>query len=244
MPRLAARLRFFAHDKWGLFSFFDRDHGDGNGDLRGWVESQMLTAGLKPDGGAIRMLCYPRILGYVFNPLTVYFCYANSGGLVAILYEVSNRHSERHTYIIPVTGPTTTIIRQTCRKEFYVSPFIPMDCIYRFRITPPRESVSVLVEEADEKGRLLAAVFCGVRRPLSDAMLLRMFFAYPLMTLKVTAGIHWEALRLVLKRVPVFRHSRARQRIGVSVGDRASSFRVAQHPPREAKEQGIGQQAQ
>ena len=204
LPQLGRRLRLFAYNGFGLFSFHDRDHGDGSGGLRLWAERHMAAAGVKPDGGAIRILCYPRIFGYVFNPLTVYFCHARSGELVAIFYEVSNTHRERHTYVIPVTGPATPILRQTCRKEFYVSPFIPMNCTYHFRVASPQDSLSILIEEVDEEGVLLAAAFSGRRWPLSDAMLLRAFLAYPLMTLKVTAGIHWEALRLVMKRTPVF----------------------------------------
>jgi len=218
LPQLASRLRFFAYNNFRLFSFYDCDHGNG-GDLRLWAESHMAAARLEPDGGAIRILCYPRILGYVFNPLTVYFCYTRSGALVAILYEVSNRHGERHTYVIPVTGPSTTVVQQTCRKEFYVSPFIPMNCIYQFRVVPPEGSVSIVIEEVDAQGLLLAAAFNGRRRNISDLTLLRALFVYPLMTLKVTAGIHWEALRLVFKGTPVFRHRRAENPIAVSIVD-------------------------
>jgi len=220
LPQLASRLRFFSYNNWGLFSFLDRDHGDASGgNLRRWTESQMAAAGLEPDGGAIRILCYPRILGYVFNPLTVYFCYARHGALVALLYEVSNRHSERHTYVVPVTGPAATVVQQTCRKEFYVSPFIPLDCTYQFRVVPPQDSVSILIEALDGEGPLLAAAFSGRRWPLSNISLLRALIAYPLMTLKVTVGIHWEALRLFLKGVPVFLHRRAEHSISVSVVD-------------------------
>jgi DUF1365 family protein len=215
----AAHLRLFSHNSFGVFSFFDRDHGDGRGQLRQWVETQLTAAGLASDQCAIRILCYPRILGYVFNPLTVYFCYSRGGKLIAILYEVSNRHLERHTYVIPASAPATATVQQTCRKVFYVSPFIPMNCIYKFRIELPRESVSVLIQEADEDGPLLTAAFSGLRRPLSDLLLARMFFSYPLMTLKVTIGIHWEALRLLLKRVPMFHHNRAQQIFGVSIVD-------------------------
>jgi DUF1365 family protein len=216
LPQLARRLHLFAYNGFGLFSFHDSDHGDGGG-LRSWAERHMAAAGVEPDGGAIRILCYPRIFGYVFNPLTVYFCHARNGELVAIFYEVSNTHRERHTYVIPVTGPATPILRQTCRKEFYVSPFIPMNCTYHFQVASPQDSLSILIEEVDEEGVLLNAAFSGRRRPLSDAMLLRAFLAYPLMTLKVTAGIHWEALRLVMKRTPAFRHKSAKERIAVSI---------------------------
>jgi DUF1365 family protein len=220
LPQLGSHLRLFGYNRWSLVSFLDRDHGDGSGGkLRPWVETQMVAAGLAPDGGRITILCYPRILGYVFNPLTVYFCHGRQGGLVAILYEVSNRHGERHTYVIPVTDPFAATVHQTCRKQFYVSPFIPMNCTYRFQVLPPRERASVGIEEFDEVGPLLTATFSGRRRPLGDGALLRALAAYPLLTLKVTAGIHWEALRLLLKGMPLFVHHRAEQRIGVSIVD-------------------------
>jgi DUF1365 family protein len=221
-------MRLFAYNRFGLFSFFDSDHGAGDDGLRAWTERLMAKAGVEPDGGPIRLLCYPRILGYVFNPLTVYFCHARSGALAALFYEVSNTHGERHTYVIPVDSPAADVVRQTCRKEFYVSPFIPMNGAYRFAVRPPGESVSISIENVDDNGVLLAAVFSGRRRPLTDATLLRAFFAYPLMTLKVTAGIHWEALRLILKGTKVFDHTAARQRFAVSIV-RPSEYKKA--PP-------------
>jgi DUF1365 family protein len=217
LPHIARRLRLFSYNSWGVFSFHDCDHGGGGGELRSWVERQIEAAGLKPDGGTIWMLCYPRILGYVFNPLTIYFCHARNGALTAMLYEVSNTHSERHTYVIPVVANDKQILRQTCRKAFFVSPFIPMNCAYHFRVAPPKDTVLISIEDIDEQGVLLRAAFSGRRRPLNDANLLRVFFTYPLMTLKVTLGIHWEALRLVMKRTPIFDHKHADQSIAVSI---------------------------
>jgi DUF1365 family protein len=212
---LAAKLRLFAHNSAAVFSFHDRDHGDGSGDLRAWVDAQLGAAGITLAAPKITMLCYPRIFGYVFNPITVWFCH-DGDDLKAILYEVHNTFRERRTYVIRV-APGANAIEQSCSKELYVSPFVPMDCAYKFHIEPPAERVLVAIDETDPQGLLLKASFAGARRPLSDGELLRALFAYPLMTLKVTAAIHWEALKLWAKGVPVFRHRKAPSRIATTI---------------------------
>lgn len=211
---LSRSMRLFGHNRAALFSFHDKDHGAGDGALRQWVSAQLDAAGIALEAPRIEMLCYPRILGYVFNPLTVYFCH-DGGDLRAILYEVHNTFGERRTYVIPVDGAGT--VAQSCAKEMYVSPFVPMQCDYRFTIDPPADKVLVRIDETDEAGLFLTASFAGERRELDDAALLRALLAYPLMTLKVTAAIHWEALKLWAKGVPVFRHRKAAARIATSV---------------------------
>jgi uncharacterized protein len=212
---LSKKLRLFAHNSAAVFSFHDRDHGDGSGDLRSWVEAQLGAAGLVLAAPRITVLCYPRIFGYVFNPLTVWF--AQEGDeLKAILYEVHNTFGERRTYVIRI-APGANTIEQTCDKELYVSPFVPMDCAYTFHIEPPGERVVIAIDETDPQGLLLKASFAGSRQPLTDATLLRALFAYPLMTLKVTAAIHWEALKLWAKGVPVFRHRAAAVKVATKI---------------------------
>ena len=214
---LSRGLRLFGHNAAAVFSFHDRDHGDGSGDLRAWVDTQLGAAGITLAAPVITMLCYPRIFGYVFNPLTVWFCHEGDE-LRAILYEVHNTFHERRTYVIRV-APAAKAIEQSCAKELYVSPFVPMDCAYKFHIEPPGEKVVVAIDETDRQGLLLKASFAGARQPLTDASLLRALFAYPLMTLKVTAAIHWEALKLWAKGVPVFRHRRAAAKVATTVVD-------------------------
>jgi uncharacterized protein len=207
---LDRRLRLFAVNRKGLFSFRDEDHGSGvAGDLKHWAETQLVEAGIAAEDLRVKILCYPRILGYVFNPLTVYFCYGAQNELRAIIYEVCNTFHERHAYVIPVKDRGDGTVIHACRKSLYVSPFVPMDCRYDFTIREPADKVRIAIAESDRDGQFLYAMFQGDRRPLTDRELALAFLKYPLMTLKVTAAIHWEALRLWLKRVPVHRHTRA-----------------------------------
>jgi len=217
LPVLDRRFRLFGHNRFAPVSFHDADHGVGDGlPLRAWVYRTLEDAGLAADG-PIRVLCYPRIWGYVFNPLSVFFCHRRDGSLAALIYEVHNTFGERHTYALAADAGNTATLEQTCAKAFYVSPFVPMDCIYRFRIRPPAERVSVAIAERDADGPLLSAVFTGKRRAIGDVALARLALGQPLMTLKIIAGIHWEALRLGLKGAPFFRHRTQRDAASVRV---------------------------
>jgi len=194
---LHQRLPLFSYNRLNLFSFFDKDHGPGDGSpLRCWVEGHLAGAGVDLGGGAIRLLCFPRVLGYVFNPLSVYFCYQPNGELGAILYEVSNTFGERHTYLAPVVSDGSSAVSHRCDKNFYVSPFNAVEGGYSFRVEPPGQSVTVVINQSDTEGPLLHAALRAKRVPLTRAALLSAFVRYPLLTLKVIAGIHWEALRL------------------------------------------------
>ena len=202
LPALSQRLWLFGWNRPALFSFHDRDHGDGR-DLTTWLESQLAAAGIAARGPK-RVLCYPRILGYVFNPLSVWFCHGEGcngedGALKAIVYEVHNTYGERRSYVLPCNG--NPVERHACDKDFYVSPFLSPDCRYHFRTHAPDESVAVAIHEHETGCPTLSASFAGRRRGLSDGALLAMFVAYPLMTLKVVAAIHYEAVRLMLKGI-------------------------------------------
>jgi hypothetical protein len=220
LDELDRTLRLFGHNRFALFSFHDSDHGDGTkSGLRDWALGLMKSAGEDIDGVRIRVLCYPRILGYVFNPLTVFFCYGPDGALRTILYEVCNTFHERHTYIIAATANDGSIT-QSCRKELYVSPFIPMDCTYNFNISPPGETVRVAIDETDKDGKLLVAIFAASRKPLADRTLFAAFFTYPLMTAKILAAIHWEAVILWIKGIKVISHLPARTKVASTVVSR------------------------
>jgi DUF1365 family protein len=201
LAELAARLRLFSHNRFNLFSFHDRDHGSGGSSLRAEIEAHARRAGIDLDGGAIRILAMPRILGYVFNPLSLYFCHDRGGALRAILYEVSNTFGERHSYFIPVEPGEAAPIRQACAKQFYVSPFMAMDMDYQFTVTPPGETVSIAIALCDRDGLMLTATQNQKRVALTDLALARVFLTHPLLTLKVIVGIHVEALVLWLKGV-------------------------------------------
>lgn len=200
LPSLPARLRLFSLNGFNLFGFHAADHGDGsNRPLRTQVEAHLADGGIDLEGGAIRLLCMPRLLGFVFNPISIYYCYDRGGALKALLYQVHNTFGQRHSYLIPVDNRPGDPLEQRCLKAFYVSPFMDMDIAYRFRLQPPHERVSLVIEGADAQGPVLTASLAGQRQPLTDTALLRAFLLFPLMTLKVVAGIHWEALVLWIK---------------------------------------------
>ena len=197
------RLRWFSVDRFNLFSFYRKDSGDGTGrDLKAQVEAAMRAAGIEPDGGPVRLLTMPRLLGWAFNPLSTYFCYRRDGALAAILWEVDNTLHQRHAYMIPVdrAGPGGEIL-QHCDKAFYVSPFMDMDLRYEFQVYPPEETLSIRIDASDAEGRVLSARHVARKRKLTDLALLAAFFAVPFLTLRVIGGIHWEALKIWLKRV-------------------------------------------
>ena len=208
LANLSRRYKMLAYNSKAFFSIHDSDHGDGR-KIKDWVEDELLKAGLGEASNQVFMLCYPRILGFVFNPLTVFFCYRQDGILGAIVYEVHNTFKERQVYIIPVTGTNAKIIKQKCNKELYVSPFVPMDCTYHFFVQPPCKRVNVVIREEDNDGLLLAAAFSGNFSPLSDLELFMVALKYPLMTVKVIIGIHFEAMRLFLKGIPKFAYSKS-----------------------------------
>lgn len=198
LDRLATRLRFFSRNRFNLFSFHDADFGPpGAGPAAARVRAALAARGIDAQG-RLQLLFYPRILGYAFNPLAVYYCHDRADALTAILYEVRNTFGGKHGYLIPVCEDAP-VIRQSADKIFHVSPFMAMDMRYAFRLTRPEEAIGVAIRQSDVEGDTLHAVFAGRRRALTDRTLLQAFCAYPLMSVKVIAAIHWEALKLLAK---------------------------------------------
>ena len=196
---LQHRLRLLRR-RFGLITLRTSDHGDRSGrPLRGQIEGRLAEAGIDISGGPIRLLTMPRILGYGFNPISLFFCHTPDGALAALLYEVTNTFRERHSYLVAVPAAQTDVVRQTVEKQFFVSPFMDRDLTYDFTVRPPGEAVSVVVAVRRGDTPILTASFAGRRRPLTDGQLLRAFVTHPLLTWKVTLGIHWEALKMMLK---------------------------------------------
>ncbi len=302
----AQKLRFFSRNRWNLFSFHDRDFGHKGSTLPldEYVRQQLIQNGIDTEPTDVCLLCYPRIVGYVFNPLSIYYCFDARQRVFATIHEVHNTFHERQTYVLPVDADSHDAIRnmpvdtpgttavpgfpdsaadcvsnsaansaqtdtgagtnkafvaeskpdslrdavpgaqsgtelsagqaqndrsdtnkapdnvvgnaekstdgvysQHCDKLMYVSPFAPLELQYRFRLRLPQERFSVTIHADDEEGPLITATTAGKFQVMSDTVLLKFLFLYPLMTFKVMAGIHWEALKLWCKRVPWFRHT-------------------------------------
>jgi uncharacterized protein len=196
----------FGVNRAALYGFHEADHGDRDGSsLRAYARRRAAQHDIDLTGGKVLLLCYPRLFGYTFNPLSVYFCYAADGRLALVIYEVRNTFDEIHAYVLPVRPDEMTAagLRQQQDKLFHVSPFVPMAMRYYFRISTPGPSVKLRILATSSEGPLLAATFSGRRRTLSTSALLRSFAALPLVTFKIVAAIHWEALRLWLKGAPL-----------------------------------------
>lgn len=201
-----APLKRLRHEGFGLFGFRAADHGPRDGGaLRPWVEARLAEIGA-PSPSRIMLLCFPRVLGYVFNPLSVYYCYDAAGRLDHIVYEVKNTFGDQHAYALSAPPDVDGLVRHDQEKEFFVSPFIDMEKAYHFSASPPGERLALRIKETDAEGDYLIATWSGRAEPLTDRLLLRRFGSHPLMTLKIVAAIHWEALRLALKGVRFLGH--------------------------------------
>ena len=202
LERLDEKISIFSINKFNVFSFYYKDHGlrDGSS-IKDWIVENLKKFKISNEITKIKLLCYPRIFGYVFNPLSIFYCYQENN-LKAIFYEVKNTFNEQHTYIFKVIDGEK--IEQKCKKKFYVSPFMDMNTFYNFKLKDPREKLSVFIKQTDDVGTVLTATQEGERKKLNFKQLVINFFKYPLMTIKIIGSIHFEAF-LLWKKGAIYR---------------------------------------
>jgi DUF1365 family protein len=204
----ALRGPLFSLDRWNLFSLHRRDHGARDGsELEPWIRGLLASEGLDSVNGEIWLQTFPRMLGYVFNPVSFWLCHDRDGALRTVLCEVNNTFGERHNYLLahPDQRPILPGDRLTVRKVLHVSPFCEVEGRYRFQFDLNGETCAMRIDYADDQGPLLATAVRGRSEALTVRSLARAFLGYPWMTLGVIVRIHWQALRLWLKGVPFFR---------------------------------------
>jgi len=190
-------------NRFGLLSFHDRDHGDGRADALAWLDDLLQTEGVPDATGEVWLHTYPRVLGYVFKPVSFWHCQRADGSLAAIVAEVNNTFGERHCYLL--TGPQLAYGRElVAQKVFHVSPFCAVQGRYRFRFMHQDRRTMARVDHDDDDGPLLETSVSGHLQPLTTRSARGAFFGQPMMTLGVILRIHWHAVRLWAKRVPFF----------------------------------------
>ncbi len=201
LETLDKKIKFFSFNKFNLISFFEKDHGSRDGSsLIKWVKKNLYENNIQYNNITIKLLCYPRIFGYVFNPLSVFFIYDNNEKLISILYEVKNTFGEQHTYIFKVENDSK-LFQHNCAKKFHVSPFIEMNCNYFFRILKPGEKISIIIDQYQINEKILYASQDGSRANFNSKELLKSYLKHPLMTFKIISAIHYEAFKLWTKGV-------------------------------------------
>jgi uncharacterized protein len=218
-----ALSRFFSVNGRNLVAFNEDDHAFAEGQsLRAMADRLFAESGLAERPARILLMCYPRVFGYVFNPISVYFAYDAEDRLVGLAYSVRNTFGERHLYVAPAEpGQMTDAgVRQERQKTLHVSPFIGMDARYHFRVLPPGRTIKLRIHETEAGEPLLAATFAGNGERLDDGSLLRNLARLPLMTFKVMAAIHWQALKIWMKGATF--HKSPPPPEAVSFHDRAS----------------------
>ena len=189
-------------------SFYDSDHGDGRGPQQGgalgWIEELLHSEGITDADGEIWLHCYPRVLGFTFKPVSFWYCHRADGSLRAVLVEVNNTFGERHCYLL---SQARFGVEQQADKVLHVSPFCPVQGQYRFRfmVNAQGDRTVARIDYDDARGPLIQTSVSGQLQPFSALAVRHALWRYPLMTFAVVWRIHWQALRLSLKRVPFFR---------------------------------------
>ena len=201
LDEAATGLRLLSHNRFNVLALHDRDHGDGSGgSLRKWAENLLRQREIELDSGRIRLLCIPRLLGFAFNPISLWYCEHADGTLRAVIAEVRNTFGEKHCYVLASGGAPMTYEEPWDKdKCFHVSPFFDRVGRYRFLLSRPDERLRVVIHESREGQPILDATLAAERRELSDGTILRQVLRMPGTTIKVVAAIHWEALKIWLR---------------------------------------------
>ena len=198
---LDRELKIFSYNKFNILSFYDIDHGPRDGtSLISWVKENLNNNNINSKEIKIKLLCYPRVWGYIFNPLSIFFVYDKNSNLISILYEVKNTFGEQHTYVFKV-DKDDQLFEHSCKKKFHVSPFIEMNCLYYFKILKPTDKLSVVINQNDDGGKLLFASQDGLKNELNNKNLMISYISNPLMSFKIIGAIHFEALKLWIKGI-------------------------------------------
>jgi DUF1365 family protein len=198
LDELDRRLWAFGHDRPGLTTIRSRDHlGDPRKTIKQNVLAYLDAHGVDLGGGRVTLLTNARVLGYVFNPLSVYYCHRPDGGVACVVAEVHNTYGQRHCYLLEPGDRG----RAETGKEFYVSPFLTVDGRYRMTLAPPGERLSVQMALHQGGQRVFSASLTGHRRALTNATVTRMLLRHPLMTARVTSLIHVQGIKLALRGV-------------------------------------------
>lgn len=196
--------RWLSHNRFNLLSLHDRDHGPRDGTaLRPWADTLLARHGIARPA-RIMLYSFPRMLGYAFNPLSMYVGFDAANTPMAVIYEVRNTDTDISHYVFPLAGNAPH--RHATDKDFYVSPFISADQRYSFTLGEVDDTIALRIRLDGIDGLTMIAAENGTRAPLTNRTILRACAAMPLMTMKVIAGIYWEALRLRLKGAHFFRH--------------------------------------
>lgn len=210
---IAKSFWLFSRNRFNLLGFYDKDFGESASEsLSDYVHRKLREANISKAPSRVLLSCYPRVLGHVFNPLSLFYCIDENDRCYAVVHEVHNTFGERHAYVLPVQKNKThgscndEWIEQRVDKALFVSPFAHMGMYYQFRLNEPGERQVIVIRASDEHGLVLTASYVADSKLLTPSQLLKVFLRIPFLGAKVVAGIHWEALKLWVKGVPFFKH--------------------------------------